>query len=75
VNSWEVGGTSLPWTLESQILGALVEEAVASHLGARASKTESQLHEVALKTKYVLVGTDLTVCSGSIHLHKILRLV
>jgi hypothetical protein len=62
-------------SLESQLPGALVEEAVASHLGARASKTESQLHEVALENEYVLVGTDLTVCSGSVHLHKILRLV
>jgi hypothetical protein len=58
---------------ESQLLGALVEEAVAYHLGARASKTESQLNEIALKNKYVLVGTDLTVCSRSVHLHKILR--
>jgi hypothetical protein len=61
--------------LESQLPGALVEEAIASHLGARASMMESQLHEVTLENEYVLVGTDLTVCSRSVHLHKILRSV
>jgi hypothetical protein len=56
--------------LVSQLLGALVEEAVASQLGARASKAVSQLHEVALENENILVGTNLTVCSGSVRLHK-----
>jgi hypothetical protein len=59
--------------LVSQLPGTLLEEAVTPHLGARASKSRGQLHQVALKNKHVLVGTDLTVCSRSVYLHKILR--
>jgi hypothetical protein len=62
--------TDLADDLVSQLPGALVEEAVASHHGARASKAVSQLHEVALENEHILVGTNLTVCSGSVHLHK-----
>jgi hypothetical protein len=59
--------------LVSQLLGTLLEEAVTPHLGAMASKSRGQLHQVALKNKHVLVGADLTVCSRSVQLHKILR--
>jgi hypothetical protein len=59
--------------LVSQLPGTLLEEAVTPHLGARASKSRGQLHQVALENKHVLVGTDLTVCSRSVHLHIILR--
>jgi hypothetical protein len=61
--------------LVSQLPGTLLEEAVTMHLGTRASKTRGQLHKVALKDEHVLVGADLTVCSRSVHLHKILRQV
>jgi hypothetical protein len=46
---------------------------VASHLGARSSKSVGQLHEVALKNDRVLVGTNLTVSNGVVRLHKFLR--
>jgi hypothetical protein len=59
--------------LVSQLSGTLLEEAVTTHLGTRASETRSQLHQVALKDEHVLVGTNLTVCSRSVHLHKVLR--
>jgi hypothetical protein len=59
--------------LVSQLPGTLLKEAKTSHLGTRASKTRDQLHQVALENKHVLVGADLTVCSRSVHLHKILR--
>jgi hypothetical protein len=58
-----------------QLSGTLLEQTVTPHLGARASEARGQLHQVALKDKHVLVGTNLTVCSRSVHLHKILRLV
>jgi hypothetical protein len=59
--------------LESQLAGTLLEQTVTSHLGARASEVGAQLHQVALKDEHVSVGTDLTVCSRGVHLHKILR--
>jgi hypothetical protein len=40
-SGWDLSPADLVDNLESQLSGALVEEAVASHLGARASKTES----------------------------------
>jgi hypothetical protein len=54
----------------SQLAGALVEEVVASYLGAWASKTVGQINKVALKNDHLLVGTDLTVSNGVVHLHK-----
>jgi hypothetical protein len=57
----------------SHLAGALIEEVVASHLGARSSKSVGQLHEVALKNDRVLVGTNLTVSNGVVRLHKFLR--
>jgi hypothetical protein len=59
--------------LEGQLPSALLEETVTSNLRTRASETRGQLHQVALKHKHVLVGTDLTVIGRSVHLHKILR--
>jgi hypothetical protein len=59
--------------LVSQLSGTLLEEAVTLNLRTLASETRGQLHQVTLKDEHVLVGTDLTVCSRSIHLHKILR--
>jgi hypothetical protein len=59
--------------LESQLPSALLEEMVTSNLRMRASETRSQLHQVALKHEHVLVGTDLTVTSRSVHLQKNLR--
>jgi hypothetical protein len=56
--------------LVSQLPGTLLEETVTSDLRTRASETRDQLHQVALKDEHVLVGTDLTVCSRSVHLHK-----
>jgi hypothetical protein len=56
-----------------QLSGTLLEQTVTPHLRARASEARSQLHQVALKDEHVLVGTNLTVCSRSFHLHKILR--
>jgi hypothetical protein len=58
---------------ESQLAGTLLEQTVTPHLGARASEVGAQLHQVALKDEHVSVGTDLTVCSRGVHLHKILR--
>jgi hypothetical protein len=59
--------------LVRQLSGTLLEETVTSDLWMRASETRNQLHQVALKDEHVLVGTNLTVCSRSVHLHKILR--
>jgi hypothetical protein len=59
--------------LVGQLSGTLLEETVTSDLWMRASETRDQLHQVALKDEHVLVGTNLTVCSRSVHLHKILR--
>jgi hypothetical protein len=59
--------------LVRQLSGTLLEETVTSDLRTRASETRDQLHQVALKDEHVLVGTNLTVCSRSVHLHKILR--
>jgi hypothetical protein len=56
-----------------QLSGTLLEQMVTPHLGARASEVCGQLHQVALKDEHVLVGTDPTVCSRSVHLHKFLR--
>jgi hypothetical protein len=56
--------------LVSQLSGTLLEEAVTTHLRTRASETRGQLHQVTLKDEHVLVGTGLTVCSRSVHLHK-----
>jgi hypothetical protein len=56
--------------LVSQLSGTLLEEAVTSNLRMRASETRGQLHQVVLKNEHVLVGTDLTVCSRSVHLQK-----
>jgi hypothetical protein len=58
---------------ERQLVGTLLEQTVTPHLGARASEVGAQLHQVALKNEHVPVGTDLTVCSRCVHLHKILR--
>jgi uncharacterized protein YhdP len=59
--------------LVSQLPGTLLEKIVTSNLRTRASEMRGQLHQVTLKNKHVLVGTDLTVCSRSVHLHKVLR--
>jgi hypothetical protein len=59
--------------LESQLPGTLLKEAETPHLETRAFEMCSQLHQIALKNEHVLVGADLTVCSRSAHLHKILR--
>jgi hypothetical protein len=59
--------------LVRQLLGTLLEETVTSDLRTWVSETRDQLHQVALKDEHVLVGTDLTMCSRSVHLHKILR--
>jgi hypothetical protein len=56
--------------LVSQLPGTLLKETVTSDLQTWASETRDQLHQVALKDEHVLVGTDLTVCSRSVHLHK-----
>jgi hypothetical protein len=56
--------------LVRQLPGTLREETVTSDLQMRASETYAQLHQVVLKDKHVLVGTNLTVCSRSVHLHK-----
>jgi hypothetical protein len=56
-----------------QLSGTLLEKTVALDLRTWASETGDQLHQVALKDEHVLVGANLTVCSRSIHLHKILR--
>jgi hypothetical protein len=59
--------------LVRQLSSTLLEEMVTSDLRKRASETRDQLHQVVLKDEHVLVGTNLTVCSRSVHLHKILR--
>jgi uncharacterized protein YhdP len=59
--------------LVSQLPRTLLEKTVTSNLRTRASETRGRLHQVALKNEHVLVGIDLTVCSRSIHLHKVLR--
>jgi hypothetical protein len=56
--------------LVSQLPGTLLEEMVTLDLRTRASETHDQLHQVALKDEHVLVGTNLRVCSRSVHLHK-----
>jgi hypothetical protein len=58
---------------ERQLAGTLLEQTVTPHLGARASEVGAQLHQVALKNEHIPVGTDLTVRSRGVHLHKILR--
>jgi hypothetical protein len=65
--------TDLTNKLEGQLSSALLEKTVTSNLRTWASETRGQLHQVALKHKHVLVGTDLTVSGRSVHLHKILR--
>jgi hypothetical protein len=74
VNSSELGGVSFPWTWQTtsqaSSRGALVEVVVASYLGAWASKTVGQLNKVMIENDHLLVGTDLTVSNGVIHLHK-----
>jgi hypothetical protein len=55
---------------ESQLPSALLKKTVTLNLRTWASETRGQLHQVALKNEHVLVGTDLTVCSRSVHLHK-----
>jgi hypothetical protein len=60
----------LAYHADSQLPGTLLEQAVASHLGTRASKARGQLDQVSLENQHVLVGADLSVCSGSVHLHK-----
>jgi hypothetical protein len=64
--------TDLTDELESQLPSTLLEKMVTSNLRTRTSETRGQLHQVALKNEHVLVGTDLTVCSRSVHLHKVL---
>jgi hypothetical protein len=59
--------------LEGQLPSALLEESVTSNLRTQAFEMRGQLHQVALKHKHVLVGTDLMVSGRSVHLHKILR--
>jgi hypothetical protein len=59
--------------LVRQLSGTLLEETVTSDIETQASETHDQLHQVALKDEHILVGTDLTVCSRSVHLCKILR--
>jgi hypothetical protein len=70
---WDLLLADLANNLVSQLPGTLLEEAVTPHLGAWASKSRGQVHQVTLENKHALVGTDLTVCSRSVHLHKILR--
>jgi hypothetical protein len=65
--------TDLANNLVRQLVGTLLEKTVASDLRTRASEMGDQLHQVTLKDEHVLVGTNLTVCSRSVHLHKILR--
>jgi hypothetical protein len=72
-NRWDLLPVDLTDKLVSQLPSALLEKTVTSNLRTRASETRSQLHQVALKNEHVLVGTDLTVCGRSIHLHKVLR--
>jgi hypothetical protein len=73
VDRWDLLPADLTNKLEGQLLSALLEESVTSNLRTRASETRGQLHQVVLKHEHVLVGTDLTVTSRSVHLHKILR--
>jgi hypothetical protein len=56
--------------LVRQLSGTLLEETVTSDLRTRASEMRNQFHQVALKDEHVLVGTNLMVCSRSVHLHK-----
>jgi hypothetical protein len=60
----------LAYHTDSQLAGTLLEQAIASHLRTRTSKARGQLDQVSLEDQHVLVGADLSVCSGSIHLHK-----
>jgi hypothetical protein len=59
--------------LVRQLSGTLLEETVTSDLRTGASEMRDQLHQVTLKDEHILVGTSLTVCSRSVHLHKILK--
>jgi hypothetical protein len=59
--------------LVSQLPSTLLEKMVTSNIWTRAFETRGQLHQVTLKNEHVLVGTDLMVCSRSVHLHKVLR--
>jgi hypothetical protein len=74
---WRGGWDLLPADLanhtDRQLTGTLLKKLIASDLRTRTSETRAQLHQVALKDEHVLAGTNLTVCSRSIHLHKILR--
>jgi hypothetical protein len=56
--------------LVSQLPGTLFEETVTLDLRTWVSEMHDQLHQVALKDEHVLVGTNLRVCSRSVHLHK-----
>jgi hypothetical protein len=70
---WDLSPADLVDNLVSQLPGTLLEEAITPHLGAWASKSRGQLHQVTLENEHVLMGADLKVCSRSVHLHKILR--
>jgi hypothetical protein len=59
--------------LVSQLPGTLLEKMVTSNLQTRVSETRGQLYQVTLKNEHVLMGTDLRVCSRSVHLHRVLR--
>jgi hypothetical protein len=72
-SQWDLLPADLANDLVRQLSGTLLEETVISDLRTRAYETRDQLHQVALKDEHVLVGTNLTVCSRSVHLHKILR--
>jgi hypothetical protein len=72
-NRWNLLPADLADNLVSQLPGTLLENTVTSNLRTWASETRDQLHQVALKNEHVLVGTNLTVCSRSVHLHKVLR--
>jgi hypothetical protein len=67
---WDLLPADLANHLVSQLPGTLLEQAIASHLGTRASKARDQLNKVALEDQHVLVSADLSVCSRSVHLHK-----
>jgi hypothetical protein len=70
---WDLLPVDLANNLVCQLSGTLLEKVVASDLRTRASETRDQLHQVVLKDEHVLVGTNLMMCSRSVHLHKILR--
>jgi hypothetical protein len=72
-NRWNLLPADLADNLVSQLPVTLLEKTVTSNLRTRASEMRGRLHQVALKNEHVLVGTDLTVCSRSVHLHEVLR--